>query len=44
MKLTKALAGPKAATAVVEIVEAEDLLACDTGGEPSAAPSSARLG
>lgn len=38
VKLTRALAGPKAATAVVEVVEGEDLLAADTGGEPSVHP------
>lgn len=33
VKMTKALGGAQAATAVVEIVEAEDLIAADTGGE-----------
>jgi len=37
-ELTRPLAGPKAATAVVEVVEAEDLLASDSGGEPRVHP------
>lgn len=33
VKMTKALGGAQVAMAVVEIVEAEDLVAADTGGE-----------